>query len=204
MGEQRDYGPPPSSVASRAADSRPAPVEPAKTPEQGYHFTEDLTDHTVQWMRQQKSLMPDKPFFVYYAPGATHAPHHVAPEWSAKYKGRFDAGWDAIREETLARQIELGVVPEGTELSARPDAIAAWDSISDALKPVLARQMEIYAGFMEHTDHQIGRLLTTLEELGISDNTLVYLIIGDNGASAEGTPNGTFNELISLNGLASR
>jgi arylsulfatase A-like enzyme len=179
-----------------------SPVEPNKTPEQGYHFTEDLTDHAVNWVRQQKALMPRKPVFMYYAPGATHAPHHVPPEWSDKYKGRFDDGWDALRERTLARQIEVGAVPEGTDLTARPEEIAAWDSLSEVLKPVLARQMELYAGFLEHTDHEIGRLVDALEELGILEDTLLYLIIGDNGASAEGTPNGTFNEGIMLNGLA--
>jgi arylsulfatase A-like enzyme len=178
------------------------PVEPSKTPEEGYHFTEDLTDHAITWVQRQKSLMPDKPFFMYFAPGATHAPHHVAPEWSAKYKGMFDAGWDVLRDETLARQKEQGVVPPDTELSARPEQIGAWADVADDLKPVLARQMEIYAGFMEHTDHHIGRLLDAIEALGALDDTLVYLIVGDNGASAEGTPNGTFNEMISLNGAA--
>ena len=179
-----------------------SPVEPPKTPEEGYHLTEDLTDHAIHWVHQQKSLMADKPFFMYFAPGATHAPHHVPTEWSDRYRGRFDAGWDELRRETLARQIELGVVPEGTDLSARPAEIEAWDDLSDVLKPVLARQMELYAGFLEHTDHQIGRLMDSLEELGILEDTLVYLIIGDNGASAEGTPTGTFNEIISLNGAA--
>jgi arylsulfatase A-like enzyme len=178
------------------------PVEPSRTPEEGYHFTEDLTDHAIAWVQRQKSLMPDKPFFMYFAPGATHAPHHVAPEWSAKYQGKFDAGWDVVREETLARQKALGIVPPDTVLSARPEQIAAWDDVADDLKPVLARQMEIYAGFMEHTDYHIGRLLDAVEKLGAMDDTLVYLIIGDNGASAEGTPNGTFNEMISLNGAA--
>jgi arylsulfatase A-like enzyme len=178
------------------------PVEPPKTPEEGYHFTEDLTDHAITWVQRQKSLMPDKPFFMYFAPGATHAPHHVAPEWSDKYQGKFDAGWDVVREETLARQKAEGIVPPDTVLSARPEQIAAWDDVADDLKPVLARQMEIYAGFMEHTDHHIGRLLAAVEKLGAMDDTLVYLIIGDNGASAEGTPNGTFNEMISLNGAA--
>ena len=177
-------------------------MEPSKTPEEGYHFTDDMTDHAVNWVRQQKALMPDKPFFMYYAPGATHAPHHVAREWSDKYKGKFDAGWDVLREEILARQKELGVVPEDTELTARPAEIMAWDDIAEDLKPVLCRQMEVYAGFMEHTDSQIGRVVQALEELGQLDNTLIYLIIGDNGASAEGTPNGTFNEIISLNGAA--
>ena len=178
------------------------PVEPDKTPEEGYHFTEDLTDHAITWVQRQRSLMPGKPFFMYFAPGATHAPHHVAPEWSDKYRGQFDAGWDALREQTLARQIEQGIVPPDTVLSARPDHIGAWDDIADDLKPVLARQMEIYAGFLEHTDHHIGRLLDAMEALGAMDDTLVYYIIGDNGASAEGTPNGTFNEIISLNGAA--
>jgi arylsulfatase A-like enzyme len=178
------------------------PVEPDKTPEEGYHFTEDLTDHAITWVQRQKSLMPDKPFFMYFAPGATHAPHHVAPEWSDKYKGKFDAGWDVLREEILARQKAQAIVPADTELSARPEQIIAWDDVADDLKPVLARQMEIYAGFMEHTDHHIGRLLDSIESLGVMEDTLVYLIIGDNGASAEGTPNGTFNEMISLNGAA--
>ena len=177
------------------------PVEQDRTPEEGYHFTEDMTDHAIDWVRQQKALMPDKPFFVYYAPGATHAPHHVAPEWSDRYKGRFDDGWDALRERTLARQKELGVVPQDAELTARPEQIPAWDEIADDLKPVLARQMEVYAGFLEHTDHHVGRFLDSLEELGILDDTLVYCIIGDNGASAEGSLQGTFNELMTLNGV---
>jgi arylsulfatase A-like enzyme len=176
------------------------PVEPDRTPEEGYHFTEDMTDHAIDWIRQQKALMPDKPFFVYYAPGATHAPHHVPTEWSDKYRGKFDQGWDALREETFARQKELGVVPEDAELTARPAEIPAWDDTPDDLKPVLARQMEVYAGFMEHTDHHAGRLIDALAELEILDDTLVYVMVGDNGASAEGTPNGCFNEIVILNG----
>jgi arylsulfatase A-like enzyme len=176
------------------------PIEPERTPEEGYHFTEDMTDHAIGWIRQQKALMPDKPFFAYFAPGATHAPHHVPAEWSAKYKGKFDQGWDVLREETLARQKELGVVPEDAELTARPAEIPAWDDTPDEMKPVFARQMEVYAGFLEHTDHHIGRLIDALDELEILDDTLVYVIIGDNGASAEGTPNGCFNELVILNG----
>jgi arylsulfatase len=178
------------------------PVEPDRTPEEGYHFTEDMTDKAIDWVRQQKALMADKPFFVYFAPGATHAPHHVRPEWSAKYKGRFDDGWDALRERTFARQKELGVIPQDAELTARPAEIPAWDDMAEDLKPVLARQMEVYAGFLEHTDHHVGRLLDALADLEILDDTLVYYIIGDNGASAEGTINGTFNELMSLNGAA--
>jgi arylsulfatase A-like enzyme len=176
------------------------PVEPDKTPEEGYHFTEDMTDKAIKWIRQQKALMGDKPFFVYFAPGATHAPHHVSTEWSAKYKGKFDQGWDALREETFARQKELGVIPPEAELTARPEEIPAWDDIPDDLKPVLSRQMEVYAGFLEHTDHHVGRLVDALEDLAILEDTLVYYIIGDNGASAEGDVHGCFNELINLNG----
>jgi arylsulfatase A-like enzyme len=178
------------------------PVDPDRTPEEGYHFTEDMTDHAIGWVRQQKALMPDKPFFVYYAPGATHAPHHVPTEWSDRYRGRFDQGWDALREESIARQKELGVIPPDAELTARPDEIPAWADMPDELKPVLARQMEVYAGFLEHTDHHVGRLVDALADLDLLEDTLVYVIIGDNGASAEGTPNGTFNELMSLNGAA--
>ena len=167
------------------------PVEPEKTPEEGYHFTEDMTDKAIEWARQQKSLMPDKPFFMYFAPGATHAPHHVPTEWSDKYKGRFDQGWDALREEILERQKELGVVPPDTELTARHEEIPAWDDMPDELKPVLARQMEVYAGFLEHTDHHVGRLVDALDDLGVLEDTLVYYIVGDNGASAEGTINGS-------------
>ncbi|MEN3284829.1 MAG: hypothetical protein V7607_5969 [Solirubrobacteraceae bacterium] len=178
------------------------PVEPDRTPEEGYHFTEDMTDKAIGWIRQQKALMGDRPFFAYFAPGATHAPHHVPTEWSDKYKGRFDAGWDALREETFARQKELGVIPPGAELTARPDEIPAWDDMPDELKPVLARQMEVYAGFLEHADHHVGRLIEALEDLEIVGDTLIYFIIGDNGASAEGTVNGTFNEMLPLNGAS--
>ena len=177
------------------------PVEPDRTPEEGYHFTEDMTDNAIEWVRQQKALMSDKPFFMYWAPGATHAPHHVPEEWSAKYKGRFDDGWDAQRDRTLARQKELGIIPSDAELTARPDEIPGWDDMPDELKPVLARQMEVYAGFLDHTDHHLGRLVDAVDDLGVLDNTLIYYIIGDNGASAEGTPNGTFNEMLTLNGV---
>jgi arylsulfatase A-like enzyme len=178
------------------------PVEPDRSPEEGYHFTEDMTDRAIDWIRQQKALMPDKPFFAYFAPGATHAPHHVSTEWSDKYRGNFDQGWDALREETFARQKELGVIPPEAELTERPEEIPAWEDMPDNLKPVLARQMEVYAGFLEHTDHHIGRLVDALEDLEVLGDTLIYYIIGDNGASAEGTPQGTFNESISLNGAA--
>jgi arylsulfatase A-like enzyme len=178
------------------------PVEPEKTPEEGYHLMSDMTDKAINWIRQQKALMADKPFFAYFAPGATHAPHHVTGEWADKYQGQFDDGWDALRERTFARQQELGVIPADAELTARHDEIPAWDDMPEELKPVLRRQMEIYAGFLEFTDHHVGRLLDALEDLEILDNTLVYYIIGDNGASAEGTLNGTFNEMINFNGAA--
>ncbi len=178
------------------------PVEPPMTPEQGYHLTEDLADHAISWIQTQKSLAPEKPFFVYFAPGATHAPHHVAPEWIEKYKGKFAHGWDQQREITFARQLEIGVVPQDAELTPRPAEIPAWDDMPAMLKPVLERQMETYAAFMEHTDYNVGRIVDTIEQLGIMDNTLIYVIVGDNGASAEGTPNGTFNEFITLNGMA--
>jgi arylsulfatase len=178
------------------------PVEPDRTPDEGYHFTEDMTDRAIEWVRQQKALMADKPFFVYFAPGATHAPHHVPKEWSDRYRGRFDQGWDRLREETFARQKQLGVIPPDAELTARPGEIPAWDDMPDGLKPVLARQMEVFAGFLEHTDHHVGRLVQALQDLEVLDDTLIYYIIGDNGASAEGTINGTFNEMLTFNGAA--
>ena len=177
------------------------PVEPEKTPEEGYHLTEDLADKAIKWVRRQKSLMPDKPFFMYFAPGATHAPHHVPKEWSDKYKGKFNKGWDKLREETFARQKKLGVIPADCELTKRHPEIPGWDDISPEMKPILARQMEIYAGFLEHTDYHVGRLIDALADLEILDDTLIYYIIGDNGASAEGTLQGTFNEMIILNGF---
>jgi arylsulfatase A-like enzyme len=177
------------------------PIEPTKTSEEGYHLTDDLTDHAVGWIRQQKALMPDKPFFMYFAPGATHAPHHVAPEWIEKYKGKFAHGWDEQRKITFARQKELGVIGPDAELTPRHAEIPAWDDMDPALKPVLEREMEVYAGFMEHTDHQVGRIFDTLKDLGVYDDTLVYIIIGDNGASAEGTLQGAFNELANFNGM---
>ena len=178
------------------------PVEPSKTPEEGYHFTDDMTTKAIKWVRQQKSLMPDKPFFVYFAPGATHAPHHVPKEWADKYKGKFDKGWDALREETFARQKKLGVIPQDCDLTQRSEGIPAWNDTSPEMKPVLARQMEIYAGFLEHTDHHIGRLVDALRDLETLEDTLIYVILGDNGASAEGSLQGTFNEMVTLTGFA--
>jgi arylsulfatase A-like enzyme len=177
------------------------PVAPPKTPEEGYHLTADLADHTIAWVRQQKALMPDKPFFVYFAPGATHAPHHVPKEWIDQYKGQFDDGWDALRERTFARQKAQGVVPQDAQLTPRPAEIPAWEEMPEELLPVLRREMEVYAGFLAHTDHHVGRLIDALADLGVLDDTLVYYIIGDNGASAEGTLNGCFNEMTTLNNL---
>jgi arylsulfatase A-like enzyme len=178
------------------------PVEPKKTPEEGYHFMEDMTDKAMAWVSQQKALAPDKPFFVYFAPGAVHAPHHVPKEWADRYKGKFDRGWDQLREETFARQKKLGVIPPECQLTARHTEIPAWNDMPEALKPILRRQMEVYAGFMEYTDYHVGRLLDGLKKLNILDDTLVYYIIGDNGASAEGTLNGAYNEMANFNGLA--
>ena len=178
------------------------PVEVKKTPEEGYHLMGDMTDKAINWIGQQKALIPDKPFFVYFAPGATHAPHHVPKEWADKYKGKFDQGWDKLREETFARQKKLGVIPPDCQLTQRHKEIPSWDEMPAALKPVLIRQMEVYAGFMEFTDHHVGRLLDSLKNLNLLDDTLVYYIIGDNGASAEGTLHGTYNEMINFNGAA--
>ncbi len=178
------------------------PVEPEKTPDEGYHFTDDMTTKAIKWIRQQKALAPDKPFFVYYAPGAMHAPHHVPKEWADKYQGEFDQGWDKLREETFARQKELGVIPKDCELTKRHAEIRAWEEESAEMKPVLLRQMEIFAGFMEHTDYYIGLLIDALKDLDVIDDTLIYLIIGDNGASGEGTLQGAYNELVPLTGFA--
>ena len=145
--------------------------------------------------------MPDKPFFMYFAPGATHAPHHVPKEWIEKYKGKFAHGWDKQREITFAKQKALGVIGPDAELTPRHAEIPAWDDMDPALKPVLEREMEVYAAFMEHTDHHVGRLIDTIKDLGVYDDTLVYVIIGDNGASAEGTLQGAFNEMANFNGM---
>lgn len=174
-------------------------VEPPQDP--NYHFTTDMTNQAVSWVRYQQALTPDKPFFVYFAPGATHAPHHVPKEWADKYTGKFDQGWDKLREETLQRQIELGVVPAGTKLAGKPDAIKEWNALSADEKKLFSRQVEVYAGFAEQTDHEIGRLVKALEDLGELDNTLFIYIAGDNGASAEGGMNGMYNEATYFNGV---
>jgi len=174
-------------------------VEPSHDP--NYNFMTDMTDQAIAWMGYQKSLTPDKPFFIYFAPGAVHAPHHVPKEWIAKYKGKFDQGWDKVREETLARQIKLGVVPAGTKLAPKPEAIKDWTALTADEKKLFAREMEVFAGFGEYADTEIGRLIHAIEETGQLDNTLVFYIVGDNGASAEGGMIGLFNEITYFNGV---
>lgn len=177
------------------------PVPPPKTPEQGYHFTVDMTDETIGWINNVNAANPDKPWFAYFSTGAIHAPHHAPREWREKFRGKFDHGWDRQRELTHARQLELGVIPTGTKLTPRPKELPAWaDQASDA-QQVYLRLMENYAAFLAHTDHQVGRLIDSLEASGELDNTLVFYIVGDNGASAEGGLEGTFNELASLIGF---
>ena len=173
-------------------------VEHQQTP--GYHFTTDMTNQAMNWVSAQQSLTPDRPFFLYFAPGATHAPHHVPKEWIAKYRGQFDQGWDKLREETYARQLKLGIIPAGTKLTPRPKEIPAWDDMSANQKRLFERQMETFAGFAEQTDDEVGRLVDQLEAIGELDNTLFFYIVGDNGASAEGGPEGTYNEMMALNG----
>jgi arylsulfatase A-like enzyme len=174
-------------------------VEPPHDP--NYHFTVDMTNQAIAWMQAQHSLTPDKPFFVYFATGALHAPHHVPKEYIDRYRGKFDQGWDALREETFARQKQMGVVPTSAELTKRPKEIPSWDSQTPDQKKLEARQMETFAGFAEHTDEQIGRLVDALQEMSVLDNTLLVYIVGDNGASAEGGPEGTYNEMMALNGV---
>ena len=161
-----------------------SPVEPPRTPEQGYHLMEDLADQAIGWIQQQKAIAPDKPFFVYFAPGATHAPHHVPKDWIAKYKGKFDQGWDQIREETFARQKALGVIPTDCELTKRPNEIPAWESMEQRLRPVLSREMEIYAAFLEMADFHTGRMIDSLKDLGILDDTLIYSSTTSSGTTA--------------------
>jgi len=177
------------------------PVEPETTPEEGYHFTKDITEDAIAWMRQQKSIAPDKPYFMYFATGATHAPLHAPKEWIDKFKGQFDEGWDAMREHTLARQKEMGIVPENTELTARPESIPAWDSLSADEKKLYARQMEVFAGFLAHTDYWTGKLIQAARDLPGGENTMIVYIIGDNGSSAEGSMTGTLNNMMTQNGF---
>jgi arylsulfatase len=175
-------------------------IEPPRLPEDGYHLSEDLADEAISMMLDAHVNAPEKPFFLYYATGCGHAPHHVAKEWADKYKGRFDDGWDAYRETTFARQKELGIVPGHAELPARDPDVPEWDSLSDDERRLYARMMEVYAGFVSFTDQHFGRILDTLEAIGELDNTLI-MIISDNGASAEGGPVGSVNEMYFFNNL---
>src|SRR5271169_5016266 len=169
------------------------PIEPPHDPM--YHFMTDMTNHAIAWVQAEKSLTPDKPFFMYFAPGATHAPHHVPKEWIAKYRGQFDQGWDKLREETFARQKTLGVIPQDTILTPRPANMPAWDSLDARQKELFARMAEIYAAFLAYDDYNIGRVIESVKQEGLSENTLIIFIEGDNGGSAEGTLQGTANEV---------
>jgi arylsulfatase A-like enzyme len=167
-----------------------------------YHFTTDMTTRAIAWMQAQQALTPEKPFFMYFATGATHAPHHAPKAWIEKYRGQFKMGWDKLREQTLARQIQLGVVPAGTQLAAKPEAIKDWEQLTADEQRLFERQMEVFAGFASHTDHEIGRLVQSLEEMGELDQTLIVYLVGDNGASAEGGMLGMYNEMTYFNGVA--
>jgi len=169
--------------------------------EKNFYLTTAMADRAIAWIREQKTQAPDKPFFVYFSTGASHAPHHVPKQWSDRYAGKFDAGWDTLREQTFARQKELGVVPASAKLTPRADAFPAWDPIPPEVKKLYARQMEVYTGFQEATDHEEGRVVDAIETLDLGDNTLIIYIFGDNGASMEGTETGSFNEITALNGI---
>ncbi|MBK5107271.1 MAG: arylsulfatase [Anaerolineales bacterium] len=173
-------------------------VEPPKRPEEGYHVTEDITEKAISFIADSKQVAPNKPFFLYYATGAMHAPHHVPKEWADKYKGVFDDGWEVYREKVFARQKELGIAPAGSELSRHDPDVKPWDQCSLEEQKLYARMMEVFAGFLTHTDHQIGRLLEFLKEIGEFDNTLI-MVLSDNGASSEGGPEGSINENLFFN-----
>jgi arylsulfatase A-like enzyme len=172
------------------------PIEPPR--DEKYHLTEDMADRAVTWMKRHRAFSPDKPFFIYWAPGAAHGPHHIFKEWADRYKGKFDGGWDALREQTFKRQKELGWIPADARLTPRAESMPGWDSIPESQRPFQRRLMEVFAGFVEHTDAQVGKLIDGLEQLGIRDNTIVFYIWGDNGSSAEGQ-GGTISELLAQN-----
>ena len=178
-------------------------VEPDKTPAEGYHFMTDMTDRAIARMKFSKSVAPGKPFFMYFAPGAMHAPHHVTAEWRDRFAGAFDMGWEAYREQVFARQKAMGIVPPDTRLTSRPEWVPAWDTLGDEQKAVYNALFENYAGYFAFTDHEIGRLLDAVKELPDAENTMVIYIVGDNGASSEGGPDGTLNEIMNLNGIPS-
>jgi len=171
---------------------------------EGYHFTTDMTNQAIGWVKAQQSMTPDKPFFMYFATGAVHAPHHVPKEWIDKYKGKFDAGWDAVREQSIARQKERGIIPANTQLPPKPEDIKDWDTLSDDEKRMFQRQAEVFAGFLEQTDYEIGRLFEAIKEIGELDNTLIFYIAGDNGTSAEGGFVGMYNEMTYFNGVTEK
>jgi len=202
LGFERFYG----IIGAEASHWEPpvydqtTPVEP-HLGKPSYHLTEDLADKAIEWIAKQQVSAPDKPFFCYFAPAAVHAPHHVAPEWSDRFKGKFDQGWDGLRQQIYERQLELGVIPEGTALTERPEEVPAWDEYPDRYKPVASRLMEVFAGFMAHTDAQVERVIDHLVEQDIFDNTLVIYLTGDNGASAEGTIHGAWSAPSFQNGV---
>ena len=167
-----------------------------------YHFTTDMTNQAIAWIKAQQSLTPDKPFFTYFATGATHAPHHVPKEWIAKFKGKFDGGWDQYREESFARQKQMGIIPQDAKLASKPADIKDWNQLTPDEQRLFARQMEVFAAFAAHTDYEIGRVVKAIEDMGEMDNTLIFYEVGDNGASAEGGMFGMFNEMTYFNGVA--
>ncbi len=176
-------------------------VEPTSSPEEGYHLMTDMTDRAINYIQYSKSVAPQKPFFLYFAPGAAHAPHHAPKEWSHKFEGQFDQGWEKVREETYARQLEMGIIPPDTKLTPRPEWVPAWDSLSADQKKLYLRLFENFAGYLAFTDHECGRLIAAVNQLPDADNTMIIYIVGDNGASSEGGPDGTLNEVKALNGF---
>jgi arylsulfatase A-like enzyme len=177
------------------------PVEPNKSPMEGYHLLTDMTDRAITRMRYAKSVAPNKPFFMYFAPGAMHAPHHVTKEWRDRFKGRFDMGWEKYREMVFANQKAMGIIPPDTQLTPRPEWVPAWNSLTDRQKMLYNALFENYAGYFAFADHEVGRLLDAIKQLPDADNTLIFYIVGDNGASSEGGPDGTLDEIKSLAGM---
>ena len=202
IGFERFYG----IIGAEASHWEP-PVYDQTTPvsphldRDDYHLTEDLADQAITWIERQRASAPDRPFFCYFAPAAVHAPHHVWPEWIERFEGRFDEGWDALREEIYRRQLDLGVIPAATELTPRPEQIPSWDDYPDRYKPVARRLMEVFAAFLAHTDAQVDRVFAALERLGCFDDTLIIYVTGDNGASAEGTIHGAWSAPSFQNGV---
>ncbi|MBV8883336.1 MAG: sulfatase-like hydrolase/transferase, partial [Chroococcidiopsidaceae cyanobacterium CP_BM_RX_35] len=177
------------------------PIQQPSSPEAGYNLTHDLADKAIAWIRYEQSIAPDRPFFAYFAPGATHAPHQPPPEYPEKYRGKFEHGWDKEREKIFERQKQLGVIPADAKLTPRPEQMPAWDSFDEQAHKLFTRELETYAGYLEYVDREVGRVVDAIEEIGDLDNTLVIYIVGDNGASAEGSLIGSCNEILNLNGL---